>query len=151
MFSFFPVLIWYYLSFISDDDLGCVLLWDQHFARIAKELQTSVQRRAVFVKAFQEGKLSKSLEPIHLNSGLRHGESEESLQNFEQCTQEVSDEESPENPQCQNEAEQSLQENEMFDSLWKRVHVLLGLVWTACFLCLRHVFKPMFHMNFQNS
>lgn len=69
------------------------------------------------MKAFQEGKLSKSLEPVHLNSGLRHGESEESLQNFEQSTQEVSQEESPENRQCHNEAEQSLQENEMFDSL----------------------------------
>lgn len=69
------------------------------------------------MKAFQEGKLSKSLEPVHLNSGLRHGESEESLQNFEQSTQEVSQEESPENRQCQNEAKQSLQENEMFDSL----------------------------------
>lgn len=69
------------------------------------------------MKAFQEGKLSKSLEPVHLNSGLRHGESEESLQNFEQSTQEVSQEESLENRQCQNEAEQSLQENEMFDSL----------------------------------
>lgn len=70
------------------------------------------------MKAFQEGKLSKSLEPVHLNSGLRHGESEESLQNFEQSTQEVEvEEEGPENPQCQNEAEQSLQENEMFDSL----------------------------------
>lgn len=69
------------------------------------------------MKAFQEGKLSKSLEPVHLNSGLRHGESEESLQNFEQSTQEVPQEESPENPQCHNEAEQSLQENEMFDLL----------------------------------
>uniref|UniRef100_K1QN12 non-specific serine/threonine protein kinase n=1 Tax=Magallana gigas TaxID=29159 RepID=K1QN12_MAGGI len=69
------------------------------------------------IQAFQEGKLSKSLEPVHLNSGLRHGESEESLQNFEQSTQEVPQEESPENPQCHNEAEQSLQENEMFDSL----------------------------------
>lgn len=70
------------------------------------------------MRAFQEGKLSKSLEPVHLNLGLRHGESEESLQNFEQSTQEVEvEEEGPENPQCQNEAEQSLQENEMFDSL----------------------------------
>lgn len=68
------------------------------------------------MKAFQEGTLSKSLEPVHLNSGLRHGESEESLQNFEQSTQEVPQEDSPENPQC-HEAEQSLQENEMFDSL----------------------------------
>lgn len=100
-----------------DDDLGCVLLWDQHFARIAKELQSDIQRRAAFVKAFQEGKLSKSLEGIHLNSGLRHGESNESLQNFEQSTQEDPEEESPENPQCQNEADQSLQDNEMFDSL----------------------------------
>lgn len=92
-------------------------MWDQHFARIAKELQSDIQRRAAFVKAFQEGKLSKSLECIHLNSGLRHGESNESLQNFEQSTQEDPEEESPENPQCQNEADQPLQDNEMFDSL----------------------------------
>lgn len=143
MYWFFPVLIWYYLSFISDDDLGCVLLWDQHFARIAKELQSDIQRRAAFVKAFREGKQSKSLEGVHLNSGLRHGESNESLQNFEQSTQENPDEESPENPQCQNEAEQSLQENEMFDSLWNKVHVhvLLDIVLTVCFLCLRRVFR----------